>query len=294
MTRLQARSWSPTAARSRCACSAPRASSASARVAVYSEADRDALHVRRADDAYLLGPGAPAESYLNQDRVFEAAPQGRRRRDPSGLRLPGRERVLRPRAARRRASPGSARRPRRSTRWAPRSARAEIMLAAGVPIVPGTTERVEDPARVVELGEQYGWPIALKAAAGGGGKGLKVVAAPDEAERALEAAQREGQSYFGDPAVYVEKYLLDPRHVEVQLMADTHGTVVLAAASATARCSAATRRSSRRRRRPPSTPEVRAAHRRDGDRRRAGRRLRRRRHHRVPDGHATATCTSSR
>src|SRR6185312_10541704 len=78
-------------------------------------------------------------------------------------------------------------------------------------------------ARVLELGEAYGWPIALKAAAGGGGKGLKVVEAPAEAERALAAAQREGAAYFGDPAVYVEKYLADPRHVEVQLMADTHG-----------------------------------------------------------------------
>jgi acetyl-CoA/propionyl-CoA carboxylase biotin carboxyl carrier protein len=102
----------------------------------------------------------------------------------------------------------------------------EIMQAAGVPIVPGTTERVDDPARVLELGEEYGWPIALKAAAGGGGKGLKVVEVPAEAERALAAAQREGAAYFGDPAVYVEKYLADPRHVEVQLMADTQGTVV--------------------------------------------------------------------
>jgi acetyl-CoA/propionyl-CoA carboxylase biotin carboxyl carrier protein len=102
----------------------------------------------------------------------------------------------------------------------------EIMQAAGVPIVPGTTERVEDPARVVELGDAYGWPIALKAAAGGGGKGLKVVDGAAEAERALVAAQREGAAYFGDPAVYVEKYLADPRHVEVQLMADTHGTIV--------------------------------------------------------------------
>ncbi len=194
-------------------------------VAVYSEADRDALHVRRADDAYLLGPGAPSESYLNQDRVFEAA-----RKAGADAIHPGYGFLAENASfARRCAEEGIA--------WIGPPADAidamgskirarEIMLAAGVPIVPGTTERVEDPARVVELGEQYGWPIALKAAAGGGGKGLKVVATPDEAERGLEAAQREGQSYFGDPAVYVEKYLLDPRHVEVQLMADTHGTVV--------------------------------------------------------------------
>jgi acetyl-CoA/propionyl-CoA carboxylase biotin carboxyl carrier protein len=100
------------------------------------------------------------------------------------------------------------------------------MAVAGVPIVPGGTEAVTDPARAVELGDAYGWPIALKAAAGGGGRGLRVVHGPDEVPRALEAARREGQAWFGDPAVYVERYLADPRHVEVQLMADVHGTVV--------------------------------------------------------------------
>ena len=194
-------------------------------VAVYSEADRDALHVRRADDAYLLGLGAPAESYLNQDRVFEAA-----RKAGADAIHPGYGFLAENASfARRCAEEGIAwigPPPEAIDAMGSKIRAREIMLAAGVPIVPGTTERVEDPARVIELGEQYGWPIALKAAAGGGGKGLKVVATPDEAERALEAAQREGQSYFGDPAVYVEKYLLDPRHVEVQLMADTHGTVV--------------------------------------------------------------------
>ncbi len=194
-------------------------------VAVYSEADRDALHVRRADDAYLLGPGAPSASYLDQDRVFAAA-----RKAGADAIHPGYGFLAENASfARRCAEEGIA--------WIGPPAEAidamgskirarEIMLAAGVPIVPGTTERVDDPARVIELGEQYGWPIALKAAAGGGGKGLKVVAGPAEAERALAAAQREGESYFGDSAVYVEKYLADPRHVEVQLMADTHGAVV--------------------------------------------------------------------
>ncbi len=194
-------------------------------VAVYSEADRDALHVRRADDAYLLGPGAPSESYLDQGRVFEAA-----RRAGADAIHPGYGFLAENASfARRCADEGIAwigPPPDAIDAMGSKIRAREIMLAAGVPIVPGTTERVEDPARVVELGEQYGWPIALKAAAGGGGKGLKVVQGPHEAERALEAAQREGQSYFGDPAVYVEKYLLDPRHVEVQLMADTHGTVV--------------------------------------------------------------------
>ena len=194
-------------------------------VAVYSEADREALHVRRADDAYLLGPGAPSASYLDQDRVFEAAHRAGADAIHPGYGFLAENASF----ARRCAEEGIAwigPPPEAIEAMGSKIRAREIMLAAGVPIVPGTTERVEDPARVIELGEQYGWPIALKAAAGGGGKGLKVVAGPDEAERGLAAAQREGESYFGDPAVYVEKYLADPRHVEVQLMADTHGAVV--------------------------------------------------------------------
>jgi acetyl-CoA/propionyl-CoA carboxylase biotin carboxyl carrier protein len=194
-------------------------------VAVYSEADRAALHVRRADDAYLIGPGTPTESYLNHDRVLEAAAKAGVDAIHPGYGFLAENATF----ARRCAEAGFT--------WIGPPADAieamgskirarEIMQAAGVPIVPGTTERVDDPARVLELGEAYGWPIALKAAAGGGGKGLKVVEAPAEAERALAAAQREGAAYFGDPAVYVEKYLADPRHVEVQLMADMHGAVV--------------------------------------------------------------------
>jgi acetyl-CoA/propionyl-CoA carboxylase biotin carboxyl carrier protein len=194
-------------------------------VAVYSEADREALHVRRADDAYLLGPGTPSLSYLDQDRVFDAAHKAGADAIHPGYGFLAENASF----ARRCGEEGLAwigAPPEAIEAMGSKIRAREIMLAAGVPIVPGTTERVDDPARVIELGEEYGWPIALKAAAGGGGKGLKVVAGPDEAERALAAAQREGESYFGDPAVYVEKYLTDPRHVEVQLMADTHGAVV--------------------------------------------------------------------
>jgi acetyl-CoA/propionyl-CoA carboxylase biotin carboxyl carrier protein len=194
-------------------------------VAVYSEADRDALHVRRADEAYLLGPGLPSASYLHHDRVIEAALRARVDAIHPGYGFLAENATF----ARRCAAEGIVwigPPPDAIDAMGSKIRAREIMLAAGVPIVPGTTERVTDPARVIELGEQYGWPIALKAAAGGGGKGLKVVAGAGEAERALEAAQREGQAYFGDPAVYVEKYLDDPRHVEIQVMADTHGSVV--------------------------------------------------------------------
>jgi acetyl-CoA/propionyl-CoA carboxylase biotin carboxyl carrier protein len=107
-----------------------------------------------------------------------------------------------------------------------KTAARETMRAAGVPIVPGTTAPVESAEDVRGLGDELGWPIAIKASAGGGGKGLKVVAGPDEADRAYESARREGEAYFSDPDVYVERYLEDPRHVEVQILADAHGNVI--------------------------------------------------------------------
>src|SRR5581483_1117312 len=87
-------------------------------------------------------------------------------------------------------------------------------------------EPVTSPAEVVRLGEEFGWPLAIKASAGGGGKGFRVVREGDDVERAFETAQREGEAYFSDPTVYVEKYLEDPRHVEVQVLADAHGSVI--------------------------------------------------------------------
>jgi acetyl-CoA/propionyl-CoA carboxylase biotin carboxyl carrier protein len=102
----------------------------------------------------------------------------------------------------------------------------ERMQAAGVPIIPGTTVAVSSPDEVVRLGDELGWPLAVKASAGGGGKGLKVVRLPEEAGRALESARREGEAYFSSPEVYVERYLEDPRHVEVQVLADAHGNVI--------------------------------------------------------------------
>jgi acetyl-CoA/propionyl-CoA carboxylase, biotin carboxylase, biotin carboxyl carrier protein len=196
-----------------------------AAVAVYSEADRDALHVRRADEAVLLGPGPPAESYLHIERVLEAASRTGARAVHPGYGF------LAENAAFARAC-GDA-----GLTWigpppeAMEAMGAKIearrrMAETGVPIVPGTTERVTDAARIVELGEEFGWPVAVKASAGGGGRGLRVVTGPEEAARQLEAAEREGQAWFADPAVYVEKYLEDPRHVEVQVLADSHGSVI--------------------------------------------------------------------
>ena len=100
------------------------------------------------------------------------------------------------------------------------------MRDAGVPIIPGTTEPVASAEEIARLGDEIGYPMIVKAAAGGGGKGMRIVRSPDEAERAFESASREGQAYFADPSVYVERYLENPRHVEVQVLADAHGNVI--------------------------------------------------------------------
>ncbi len=126
------------------------------------------------------------------------------------------------------------------------------MREAGVPIIPGTTDPVSSAAEIVALGEELGYPLIVKAAAGGGGKGMKIVRGSEEAARAFESASREGQSYFADSSVYVERYLEDPRHVEVQVLADAHGNVIhLGERDCTIQ--RRHRSSSRRRRRPPST-----------------------------------------
>src|SRR5258707_9023422 len=100
------------------------------------------------------------------------------------------------------------------------------MQAAGVPIIPGTTDPVGSIDELLALGEELGYPLLIKAAAGGGGKGMEEVHAPDAAERAFATAQRQGQSYFASPDVYVEKLIVDPRHIEVQVLADAHGNVI--------------------------------------------------------------------
>jgi len=196
-----------------------------ATVAVYSEADRGSLHVAAADEAYLIGPGPAAESYLDQQRLLETAARAGAEAVHPGYGFLAEN----PRFARACEAAGLV--------WigppaeaievmGSKTAAREAMKAAGVPIVPGTTAPVDSVEDVLRLGAEIGWPIAIKAAAGGGGKGLRVVAGPDEAERAFESARREGEAYFSDPAVYIERYLEDPRHVEVQILADAHGNVI--------------------------------------------------------------------
>src|SRR5687768_12715379 len=194
-------------------------------VAVYSEADRETTHVRIADEAYLLGPPTPAESYLNIPKIIEVAKEAgaeavhpgygflaenadfARALDDAGLVFIG------PPAAAIEAM-GSKTKAR------------EIMQEAGVPIVPGSTEPSPDVKAAKKVASEIGYPVACKAAGGGGGKGFRVAASEDELEDAFEGAAREGEKCFSGDRVYLERYLEDPRHVEVQVLADSHDNVI--------------------------------------------------------------------
>jgi acetyl-CoA carboxylase, biotin carboxylase subunit len=193
-------------------------------VAVYSEADRLAPHVLLADEAYLLGP--PLGGELPPGGPDPRGGPGRRRgRGAPRLRLP--------------VGAGALRRAVEEAGFVFVGPSAETihsmgdkteartrMAAAGVPIVPGTTEALADGDDAVRVASEIGFPVLLKAAAGGGGKGMRVVEAPEACARAFEAASREALAAFGDGSVYVEKYLGRPRHIEIQLLGDAHGTVI--------------------------------------------------------------------
>jgi acetyl-CoA/propionyl-CoA carboxylase biotin carboxyl carrier protein len=194
-------------------------------VAVYSEADRTSLHVARADEAYLIGPGPAAESYLVAERIIETAQRAGAEAIHPGYGFLAENAGF----ARACADAGIVwigPPPEAIEVMGSKVAARERMRAAGVPIIPGTTAPVDSAEEVIRLGDEIGWPIAIKASAGGGGKGLKVVRSADEAARAFESARREGEAYFSDPAVYIERYLEDPRHVEVQVLADAHDNVI--------------------------------------------------------------------
>jgi acetyl-CoA/propionyl-CoA carboxylase, biotin carboxylase, biotin carboxyl carrier protein len=194
-------------------------------VAVYSEADRAALHVSYADEAYLIGPAPAAESYLKVGRLVETAV-----RAGAGAVHPGygflAENAAFARAVEAAGLVWIGPPPEAIELMGSKTRAREAMQAAGVPIIPGTTDPVGSVDELLALGEELGYPLLIKAAAGGGGKGMEEVHAPDEAARAFATAQRQGQSYFASPDVYVEKLIVDPRHIEVQVLADTHGNVI--------------------------------------------------------------------
>ena len=194
-------------------------------VAVYSDADAHAPHVRDADEAVWIGASPSSQSYLCGDRIIEAALRtGAQAIHPGYGFLSEREPFARavveaglvfvgpPASAI--AAMGS------------KTAARQLAAAAGVPVVPGTTRPVADAADAVRAAEPFGFPVLLKAAAGGGGKGMRLVRSAAELPAALEAARRESKNAFGDDAVYVEKYIVGPRHVEIQVLGDLHGTML--------------------------------------------------------------------
>jgi acetyl-CoA carboxylase biotin carboxylase subunit len=194
-------------------------------VAVYSEVDRAALHVRMADEARLIGPAPSAESYLRVDRIIDAArasgaeavhpgygflsenPALARACDDAGLVFIG---------------PSAASMDLMGSKTRARQA----MIAAGVPVVPGTSRPIEGPEQAVAVAREFGYPVLVKAAAGGGGKGMRLVEREADLAAALREAASEAERAFADSSVYVEKYLVRPRHIEIQILGDRQGKII--------------------------------------------------------------------
>jgi acetyl-CoA/propionyl-CoA carboxylase biotin carboxyl carrier protein len=194
-------------------------------VAVYSDLDRDALHVRYADESYSLGGKTAAESYLNTERILEVIAKSGADGVHPGYGFFAENADF----ARAVADAGVA--------WiGPPPEAIEVMgdkissrkaaAASDVASVPGTLEPIQDVSEIVAFGEEFGWPVAIKAAYGGGGKGLRVCESPEGAAAAFESAAREAEAYFGRPEAYLERYLTKPRHIEMQIFCDTHGNAV--------------------------------------------------------------------
>jgi acetyl-CoA/propionyl-CoA carboxylase biotin carboxyl carrier protein len=194
-------------------------------VAVYSEIEREAPHVREADEAFLLGPATPAESYLNVEKILEIASTSGAEAIHPGYGFLAENAPFA--AACEKAKVTFIGPPAKAIEAMGSKTRArQIMDKAGVPIVPGATEPVKNVAAAKKQAKEIGYPIACKAAGGGGGKGFRVAMGEDELDEAFEGASREGEKFFSDPTVYLERYLEDPRHVEVQVLADAKGNVI--------------------------------------------------------------------
>ena len=194
-------------------------------VAVYSDADRGALHTRLADEAYHVGPTPASESYLNVVRLIEVA-----KRSGAEAVHPGygflAESAPFARAVTEAGLVWVGPHPEAIETMGSKVESRRIMARAGVPITPGSEEPIESADSIFEFAAEHGYPVAVKASAGGGGKGLAVAHNKREAESAFERASREGEAYFGDGSVYLERYLPSPRHVEIQILRDRHGNAV--------------------------------------------------------------------
>src|ERR687893_729615 len=196
-----------------------------ASVAVYSDPDREALHTSLADEAYRVGPAPATDSYLNVERLIEVATKSGAEAVHPGYGF------LAESAPFARAVEGAGLvwigpHPRAMEAMGSKVESRRIMAKAGVPMVPGTQDSIASAKQVSLFGEEHGFPVAVKASAGGGGKGFAVARDVSEAGIAFERAGREGEAYLGDGSVYVEKYLSAPRHVEIQVVRDRHGNAV--------------------------------------------------------------------
>ena len=196
-----------------------------ATVAVYSELDRNALHVRLADEAYALGGQTAAESYLNTEAILDAI----RKSGADGVH-PGygffSENADFAQAITEMGVAFIGPPPEAIVEMGDKVSSRKAALRGGAPIVPGTTEFVTTAKEITYFGNEFGWPVAIKAAFGGGGRGMKVVQSADQVQEAMDSAQRESKAFFGRDEIYVERYLTWPRHIEVQLVGDKHGNVV--------------------------------------------------------------------
>ncbi|MGA0709944.1 MAG: acetyl/propionyl/methylcrotonyl-CoA carboxylase subunit alpha [Ilumatobacteraceae bacterium] len=196
-----------------------------ATVAVYSELDRNALHVRLADEAYALGGQTAAESYLNTAAIVDAI----KKSGADGVH-PGygffSENADFARTITEMGVAFIGPPPEAIVEMGDKVSSRKAALRGGAPIVPGTTEFVTSAKEIQDFGNEHGWPVAIKAAFGGGGRGMKVVHSADQVQDAMDSAQRESKAFFGRDEIYVERYLTWPRHIEVQLVGDKHGNVV--------------------------------------------------------------------
>jgi acetyl-CoA carboxylase biotin carboxylase subunit len=196
-----------------------------ATVAVYSDADRDALHVRMADEAYHVGPPPSSESYLRWEKIIDIAKQsGAEAIHPGYGFLSENAEFVRNVTAAGITFIGPP--PEAMEGMGGKISSRKIAIEAGVPVVPGTTEPLRSFEDAKDTAARFGYPVMLKASAGGGGKGMRLVSSEDELKSALENAQAEAKASFGDDAVYIEKAIVRPRHVEIQVFSDTHGNHV--------------------------------------------------------------------
>ncbi len=193
-----------------------------ASVAVYSDSDREALHTTLADEAYHVGPTPAAESYLNIEKLLEVAERSGAQAVHPGYGFLA-ESAPFARAISEAGLTWVGPHPEAIESMGSKVESRRIMSGAGVPTIPGTADPAETSKEVIAFGSEHGYPVAVKASAGGGGKGFAVANDSSEAEAAFDRASREGEAYFGDGAVYIERYLPSPRHIEIQVMRDKHG-----------------------------------------------------------------------